>query len=128
MGLKSNSNHFVGTNGSRRGLLLKMNIQLFAKLPSNDSQLKHILRSSEGHLVDNANNRKKLEKLTEDEKNYLGTDSQGKRWYAKQTAEGQLWASVYNGIISDGGINKKPISYIPGRGLKVNPIIRRKKK
>lgn len=127
MGMKSNSNHFSGTNGARRKPLMKLNIQLFAKLPSNNSQLKHVLRTAEGHLNDSPSNRDKLEKLTDDENNYLGTDRQGKKWYAKQTAEGQLWASVYNGIISDGGINKKPISYIPGRGMKVNPIIRRKK-
>ena len=126
MGLKSNSNHFKGTNGARKAPLMKINIQLFAKLPSNDAQLKHILRPADGHLADSSANRKRLEKLTEDEKNYLGTDAQGKKWYAKQTAKGQLWASVYNDVISDGGLNKKAISYIHGRGMKVNPVIRRK--
>ena len=128
MGMKSNSNHFSGTNGARKAPLMKINIQLFAKLPSNDSQLKHIMRSAPGHMLDNAANRRMLEELTEDERNYLGTDESGKRWYAKHTSKGQIWASVYKGIISDGGINIKPISYIPGRGLKVNPVLRRKKK
>ena len=128
MGMKSNSNHFKGTNGARRAPLIKLNIQLFAKLPSNNSQLKHILRPEDGHLVDNSTNRKKLEKLTEDERNYLGTDAQGKKWYSKQTKQGQLWASVYNGVISNGGINKKTVDFIEGRGMKKQPTLRRKHK
>lgn len=31
MGMKSNSNHFTGTNGARKGNLLELNIQLFAE-------------------------------------------------------------------------------------------------
>ena len=41
MGMKSNSNHFVGTNGARKRVLLDMNIQLFAekKLPKKGQKL-----------------------------------------------------------------------------------------
>ena len=53
MGMKSNSNHFRETNGARKGLLLKLNIQLFANFPKNESQIKHIMRDDKGHLVDN---------------------------------------------------------------------------
>ena len=128
MGLTANSNHFKGTNGARKGQLLELNIQFFAKFPKNESQIKHIMRSDIGHLNDTSINRRKLEKLTDDESNYLGIDSFGKKWYAKQTKQGQLWASVHNGVISDGGLNKEPVNYIPNRGLKVNSVLRRKKK
>ena len=128
MGMKSNSNHFKGTNGARKTAFLSLDIQLFAKMPENESQIKHIMRDDKGHLEDTYNNRESLIKLTEDEKNYLGTDSYGKKWYAKQIGDSQLWASVFNGIISDGGINKRPLVFIPGRGLKVNSLLRRKNK
>lgn len=41
MGMKSNSNHFKGTNGARKGLLLNLEIQLFAskKLPKAGQKL-----------------------------------------------------------------------------------------
>lgn len=41
MGMKSNSNHFSGTNGSRKGLLFKLDIQLFASkaLPKKGQKL-----------------------------------------------------------------------------------------
>ena len=128
MGMKSNSNHFKGTTGSKKSNLIKLDIQLFAKLPTNKAQLKHIFRDSEGHLSDNYINRKLLEDLTSDEANYLGEDNFGKKWYSKHISRGQLWASVYNGTISNGGINKKAIDYTPKRGLKVHSIIRRKTK
>lgn len=41
MGMKCNSNHFSGTNGSRKGLLFKLDIQLFASkaLPKKGQKL-----------------------------------------------------------------------------------------
>ena len=42
MGMKSNSNHFSGTNGARRAPLIKLNIQLFASkfiLPSTPKKI-----------------------------------------------------------------------------------------
>ena len=41
MGMKSNSNHFSGTNGSRKGLFFKLDIQLFASkaLPKKGQKL-----------------------------------------------------------------------------------------
>lgn len=57
MGMKSNSNHFSGTNGARRAPLMKMNIQLFAsrfKTPNDknmvamnpEKQQRHIGKST----------------------------------------------------------------------------------
>lgn len=41
MGMKSNSNHFRGTNGARKGPLLRLDIQLFASktLPKEGQKL-----------------------------------------------------------------------------------------
>lgn len=41
-------------------------------------------------------------------KNYVGKDSYGNTRYAKIVDGKQVWVSVRNGIIQDGGINEKP--------------------
>ena len=42
MGMKSNSNHFKGTNGARKSNMLNLNIQLFAtkfKVPDTPKKI-----------------------------------------------------------------------------------------
>lgn len=126
MGMKSNSNHFRGTNGARKGPLLKLNIQLFADFPKNESQIKHIMRDDKGHLVDNVANRALLISLSDDKNAYLGKDKRGNEWYAKMIGSKQLWVVVRNGIIQNGGLNDSPVNFVTGEGLKVNYIRRRK--
>ena len=121
MGMKSNSGHFSKTNGISK---LKLNIQLLADLPKNNSQLKHIFRNADGHFIDTKLNRQILTSLTNDKKSYLGTDKHGVQWYAKNINGKQIWASVKNGIIQNGGLNEKPIKFIEGLGLK-KKIIRK---
>ena len=127
MGMKSNSNHFKGTNGARKVPLLKLDIQLFAEFPKNESQIKHIMRDEKGHLVDNVPNRALLISLSNDKSAFLGKDKNGVEWYSKMIGSKQLWVSVRNDIIQNGGLNDCPISFIPGEGLKVHKNIRRKK-
>ena len=127
MGMKVNSNHFSGTNGSRKGPLLKLNIQLFAQFPKNESQIKHIMRDDKGHLVDNSANRALLISLSEDRNAYLGKDKNGVEWFSKMIGSKQLWVSVRNGIIQNGGLNDQFVSFVPGEGLKVHKNIRRRK-
>lgn len=126
MGMKSNSNHFKGTNGARKGNLLKLNIQLFAEFPKNESQIKHILRDDKGHLVDNIQNRSLLISLSEDKNAFLGKDKFGNEWYSKTIGTKQLWVTVKNGIIQNGGLNEKEYPYIDGEGIKIKFIKRRK--
>ena len=126
MGMKSNSNHFKGTNGAKKGNLLKLKIQLFAQFPKNESQIKHILRDDKGHLVDNIQNRSLLISLSQDKNAFLGKDNRGNEWYAKKIGSKQLWVVVRNDIIQNGGLNDKAFTFVPGVGLKVKFIKRRK--
>ena len=126
MGMKSNSNHFNGTNGAKKGPLLRLDIQLFAKFPENESQIKHIMRDGKGHLIDNAANRSLLISLSNDKSAFLGKDKNGVEWYSKMVGSKQLWVSVKNNIIQNGGINDSKVTYKPGEGLKVKNIKRRK--
>ena len=120
MGMKNNSNHFKGTNGARKGPLVRLNLQMFAEFPKNESQIKHIMRDRKGHLVDNVENRTLLISLSFDKNAYLGKDKRGNEWYSKMIGSKQLWVVVRNGIIQNGGINDSPIDYVVGEGLKNN--------
>ncbi len=125
MGMKCNSNHFKGTNGSKIRNSIKLDLQMFAKFPSNESQIKHIMRNEKGHLIDNARNRSLLIKLSQDKSAFLGKDKNGNEWYSKRLGSKQLWVIVRNDIIQNGGLNDKPLKFIPELGLKVK-LIRRK--
>lgn len=125
MGMKCNSNHFKGTNGSKIRNSIKLDLQMFAKFPSNESQIKHIMRNEKGHLIDNARNRSLLIKLSQDKSAFLGKDKNGNEWYSKRLGSKQLWVIVRNDIIQNGGLNDKPLKFISELGLKVK-LIRRK--
>lgn len=125
MVMKCNSNHFKGTNGSKIRNSIKLDLQMFAKFPSNESQIKHIMRNEKGHLIDNARNRSLLIKLSQDKSAFLGKDKNGNEWYSKRLGSKQLWVIVRNDIIQNGGLNDKPLKFIPELGLKVK-LIRRK--
>lgn len=125
MGMKCNSNHFKGTNESKIRNSIKLDLQMFAKFPSNESQIKHIMRNEKGHLIDNARNRSLLIKLSQDKSAFLGKDKNGNEWYSKRLGSKQLWVIVRNDIIQNGGLNDKPLKFIPELGLKVK-LIRRK--
>lgn len=125
MGMKCNSNHFKGTNGSKIRNSIKLDLQMFAKFPSNESQIKHIMRNEKGHLIDNARNRSLFIKLSQDKSAFLGKDKNGNEWYSKRLGSKQLWVIVRNDIIQNGGLNDKPLKFIPELGLKIK-LIRRK--
>lgn len=62
--------------------------------------------------------------------NYSAFECSGKNgleWYSKMYGNKQLWVSVKNGIIQNGGINDKKIEFIAGEGIKKRILIRRKK-
>jgi filamentous hemagglutinin len=98
-------------------------------MPNNISQIKHIMREDDGHLIDSPENRKKLIDLTNDKKCFVGIDEHGKEWYSKILNDGtQLWACTKNNIIQNGGLNFKPLKYVYGKGLKTHTIKLRRKK
>lgn len=118
MGLKRNSNHFPSKNSaggpSKRegGIKLKLDLQLFGRMPKNDSQIKHIMRNSEGHLLDTPKNRKTLETISSDKNNFIGTNKHGVDVYAKIIKGIEYWVYVRNDIIQNGGVNKNKFRYI----------------
>lgn len=92
-------------------------------LPSQPSQLKHILTDRTGHLPDTAENRSLLESVANDPNNYIGTDSLNTRWYAQIQPDGsQIWVCVWNGTIRNGGINMIPRIWDSATGLNNNPF------
>lgn len=114
MGMKGNSGYFLNTNSFK----FKLDLQFFAELPSNKSQLNHILRNSKGHLIDTPQNRALLISLSNDKDSYLGKDKRGNEWFAKEIGDKQLWVKARNGIIQNGGLNEKKVKYVINEGLK----------
>lgn len=87
-------------------------------LPTNSSQLSHIFRDDEGHLTDTPGNRQALLDLVNNPENSLGTDQFGNKWFAQTLSNGaQLWGSVRNGVLQNGGLNTTPRSFNPATGL-----------
>lgn len=85
----------------------------------SENKIGHIFRKDEGHFeVDSLENRKILEDLANDKKNYLGPNRWGNSWYAKLTDDGkQIWAEVRDNNIINAGINHVPKVYNPITGL-----------
>ena len=111
MGMKSRSPHFSGNNAGgpsfRNGTFqFKVDLQAFAKMPTGRAQVMHIMADRKGHLIDTPANRKILESISDDEKNYLFTNNRGNRVYSKIINGTQYWVYTRNGIIQDGGANK----------------------
>ena len=80
---------------------------------------------AEGHLEDSPENRQLLQDLANDMKHHAGKDIHGKDWHYKELEDGsQLWVSVRNGVIQDGGLNRPPRFWDEMTGLSRN-IFRR---
>ncbi|MEQ0777667.1 DUF637 domain-containing protein [Paraburkholderia tropica] len=87
-------------------------------LPTNSSQLSHIFRDDVGHLTDTPENQQTLVNMVNNPQNLLGSDAYGNQWYAQTLPDGtQLWGSVRNGVIQNGGLNATPKTYNPATGL-----------
>ena len=108
MGMKSKSGHFGNESGGpskRLGLHPKVNLQFFAKMPKQVAQIKHIMANRKGHIPNSRRNRRLLEKITNDKKNYVRSDPRGFKIYAKVVNGKEYWAHVRRGIIQNGGMN-----------------------
>jgi len=79
------------------------------KIPDNPSVVGHIFRNASGHYsVDTPANRSAIESTVRQE-NYIG-EAHGANWYARTNPDGtQNWAKVWDGNITDGGLNSVPI-------------------
>ena len=111
MGMKSKSNHFGKGNGGggpstrQGGLRFKTNLQMFAEMPKKRSQIMHIMRNSEGHLIDTPHNRKIIVDMTNEKSSFVGINKFGNEVYSKTVNGVQYWAYVRNDIIQDAGAN-----------------------
>lgn len=70
----------------------------------------HIFRDAAGHLAeDTAENRQLLTETANNQANYIYTSSTGVSSYRQILPDGrQVWAEVYDGSITNGGINDVP--------------------
>ena len=94
-----------------------------ANFPTNESQLKHIFRDADGHLPDTLTNRNLIEGVANNPKNYIGTDTNGTKWFAQIQPDGsQVWVRTYNGSITNAGLNTTPKDFDPQTGLNYNPF------
>ena len=107
MGMKSKSAHFGGSTGgpSKRFGHFKLNLQLFARMPKQRAQILHIMRNSEGHLVDTPENRKIIVDMTNDNGSFLGLNKYGNEVYSKTIGGVQYWAYVRDDVIQNAGAN-----------------------
>ena len=107
MGMKSKSGHFgSGAGGpSIRKRNYKLNIQLFAKMPKQRAQLMHIMANRKGHMIDTPENRRILEEISSDKKNFIRSDPRGFNIYSKVLNGKEYWVYERNGVIQDGGVN-----------------------
>ena len=121
MGMKSKSNHFGGGSGGvstrKGGLPFKLNAQLFGKMPKQRAQIKHIMADRQGHLPNSSKNRKTLEKISRDSKNYI-EKKHGNTVYSKIINGNEYWVHVRRGIIQNGGSNGKNYRYHTSEGRK----------
>ena len=76
----------------------------------SEANASHIFRDATGHLAeDTPENRQVLEETATNPASYVGTDSNGVATYRQMLPDGtQAWAEVYNGEITNGGVNGVP--------------------
>ena len=119
------SDLYKGTYGDNEGNIpdfLKGTI----KLPSNDSQLRHIFENREGHLPDTPENRKLLQDLANDSTKYKGKDKYGNDWNVRMNNDGtQDWVRSQHQVINEVGRNRTPRHWDKETGLFRNPTKRK---
>ncbi len=75
-----------------------------------EGSAEHIFRDAEGHLAeDTPENRALIESAVKSE-NYVRTGGRGEELYRETLLNGtQVWAKVFNGSITNGGLNQVPL-------------------
>lgn len=96
-------------------------------LPEHKAQINHIFRKDDGHMEDSPENRKILTDLAADPSKRKGRDKYGNFWNSETMPDGtQVWVEYRDGIIINGGVNKKARKWSDDNGLNdFNPFRRR---
>jgi hypothetical protein len=81
--------------------------------PIDESKIAHIFRAADGHLAaDTLGNRRLLRRVAGDPANRLGEDRFGVVWAAQTMPDGsQVWVQIWNGRITNGGVNVAPRNF-----------------
>ena len=78
----------------------------------DEAAIGHIFNRPHHCIVDTVANRNLLLDVANNADNLLGTDQWGKQWYALTRNDGsQVWVTISNGEITNGGINLQPRSW-----------------
>jgi RHS repeat-associated protein len=79
-------------------------------IPFAEGNLEHIFRDEAGHFAeDTAENRTLIQSLIKPQ-NYVRTGGGGEHLYRETLPDGtQVWAKVFNGKITNGGLNQTPL-------------------
>jgi len=78
----------------------------------------HMFDNRDGHRPDSPEFRSEIIMTVKNVKNYHGSDIHGNDWYSEILSDGtQRWASVYQKVIKNRGINNVPKLYNPMTGL-----------
>lgn len=86
--------------------------------PTGESELRHIFRKDEGHVVDTPENRRLLLDVANDVSARLESDQYGNIWAARTLPDGQqAWVRIRADTILNGGINATPRDFNPRTGL-----------
>ncbi|MFZ0666254.1 MAG: RHS repeat-associated core domain-containing protein [Acidimicrobiales bacterium] len=77
--------------------------------PFAEDNVGHIFRDAAGHLAEDTPENRAIIQDTVSPENYIGTDSNGVATYRLLLPNGtQSWAEVYQGEITNGGVNSVP--------------------
>ena len=86
--------------------------------PEAQSELRHILRPSDGHIKDTPENRTLLLEVANDPASRLESDQHGNYWAARLLKDGrQVWVRMRGEKIINAGINAAPRNFNSITGL-----------
>ena len=114
-----NNKNFGGSNNNSNDNKNNRPPDIHHELPQTfKNSEEHMWRNAPGHISNTPLNRELLIATAANIANYAGTCANGNRWYHTFLENGQqVWASVRNGFIRNGGINLIPRTFDPVTGF-----------
>jgi RHS repeat-associated protein len=106
----------------RKGELSKLQVEeaiYKGKNSISEERSSHIFSKSAEKYSDTKANREMITNIANDDKNYIGIDQHGKRYYTKENSDGtQTYVYTQNGEIKGAGYNTKPKDLMKEKNLK----------